>query len=88
LKVLSTSRDNSVLQFITQQKLYDAVEVGVLNFELLGVAVSRVTSVLFLVVDSVCHSKLIAKLRSYGICGCLLEWIADLCQMPHRLLVE
>ena len=27
--------------------------------------------------DSVCHSKLIAKLRMYGICGSLLQWIDD-----------
>jgi len=24
--------------------------------------------------DSVCHSKLIAKLKMYGICGSLLQW--------------
>jgi len=27
--------------------------------------------------DGVCHSKLIAKLRMYGICGSLLQWIDD-----------
>jgi len=27
--------------------------------------------------DSVCYSKLIAKLRMYGICGSLLQWIDD-----------
>ena len=27
--------------------------------------------------DSVCHSKLITKLRMYGIGGCLLQWISD-----------
>jgi len=28
--------------------------------------------------DSVCHNKLIAKLRMYGICGSLLQWIEDI----------
>jgi len=27
--------------------------------------------------DSVCHNKLLAKMRQYGICGPLLEWIGD-----------
>ena len=27
--------------------------------------------------DSVCHSKLLAKLRQYGVCGSLLEWIGN-----------
>jgi len=27
--------------------------------------------------DSVCHNELIAKLRMYGICGSLSQWIED-----------
>ena len=31
--------------------------------------------------DSVCHSKVVTKLRHYGISGDLLEWITDFCQV-------
>jgi len=38
--------------------------------------------------DSVCHSKLVAKLRQYGIEGSLLEWISDfLSGRSHRTRV-
>ena len=38
--------------------------------------------------DSVCHSKLVAKLRQYGIEGSLLEWIGDfLSGRSHRTRV-
>ena len=31
--------------------------------------------------DSVCHSRLITKLRFCGISGDLLQWISDFCQV-------
>jgi len=38
--------------------------------------------------DSVCHNKLIIKLRRYGIKGDLLEWIKDfLTRRSHRTVV-
>ena len=38
--------------------------------------------------DSVCHSKLVAKMRQYGIEGSLLEWISDfLSDRSHRTRV-
>ena len=38
--------------------------------------------------DSVCHSKLVTKLRHYGISGDLLEWITDfLSDRTHRTVV-
>jgi len=36
--------------------------------------------------DSVCHSKLVAKLRQYGIEGSLLEWISDFLNESLNLL--
>ena len=39
--------------------------------------------------DSVCHSKLIAKLSQYGIAGTLLRWIKDiLTGRIHRTKVD
>lgn len=38
--------------------------------------------------DSVCHNKLLLKLKQYGICGLLLEWIRDfLTGRTHRTKV-
>ena len=38
--------------------------------------------------DSVCHSKVVTKLRHYGISGDLLEWITDfLSGRTHRTVV-
>jgi len=27
--------------------------------------------------DSVCHNELLVKLKQYGVCGSLLDWIGD-----------